>query len=231
MKKIFVLASFIAVFSMNSTSFAQSKNDSTSWKNITLGPFFMPGASTEAGTVVIGAKSQTMLFSWSAGLEACFPLSPNFAVQLSVGYDSRAIGFYSSNTSSSDFTNYKFNYFSIRPELRMGAFLIGLGIGLPVSADTTQGGAGRASNVGASNMNLLLEARVGATSALFTAENGNVLRFLISASYGLNQITDQQLSQGFATTPVANPDKAKNNGPFGTLQLGFAYEFNLSPHS
>jgi hypothetical protein len=231
MKKTFVLAAIIAVFSLNSTLFAQSRNDSTNWKDITLGPLIMPGASTNAGNVATGGKSQTMLFSWSAGLVSCFPLTPNFAIQLSACYDSRGVGFYDP-ANSDNFANYKFNYFSIRPELRLGAFLIGLGIGIPVGADTTSGGNVHPTTVGSTNMNLLLEARVGATSPLFTAENGSVLRFLISASYGLTQIIDNSSDQGQSLQPSFGVnDKTKYNGPFGTIQLGFAYEFNLSPHS
>jgi hypothetical protein len=223
MKRFSVFVFCIVTFAITSSPRCQSAVGSDSWKNVTLGPFFMPGASVEAGTVATGAKTN-MQFSWCLGAVSCFPFSPSFGLQLAVCYDDRAVGFYDQNNSN-NYINYTFSYFSLRPEFMIGDFLIGLGIGIPVGASTTAGGTETAPTLGSSSMNPLIEGRIGASIPVVVADNGNSLRFMIDGSYAFSQITSGPLQPAYGST-----DKTKNNGPFGTLQLGFAYLFNLNPH-
>ena len=222
MKKLLVLVFCIATFGLISTARSQAGADNDSWKNITLGPMFMPGASVEAGTVATGAKTN-MQFAWCLGAVSCFPFSPSFGLQLALCYDDRAVGFYDQNNSN-NYVNYTFSYFSLRPEFMMGDFLIGLGLGVPIGASTSQQNE-TAPSLGASSMNFLIEGRIGASIPVVVADNGNSLRFIINGSYAFSQITNGPLEPAFGST-----DKTKNNGPLGTLQLGFAYLFNLNPH-
>jgi hypothetical protein len=222
MKKFSVLAFCIVTFGIISVTRSQTAG-ADSWKNVTLGPFFMPGASANAGSVANGAKTDVADFSWSLGAMADIPFSPSFGLQLSACYDSRAVGFYDQK-SSNNYVDYSFSYFSIRPEFMIGDFLIGLGLGIPVGASTTQQNEPTPS-IGASNMNFLIEGRIGASIPVVVADNGNSLRFIVDASYAFSQITTAPLAPAFGST-----DKTDNNGPLGTLQLGFAYMFNLNPH-
>src|SRR5579872_84658 len=137
MKKFPVLVTFIAVLTIH--TMARGQDTDQSWKNVTLGPMFMPGASINAGSVAEGYKTGAQ-FSWCAGAVSIFPLSPNFGVQFAACYDSRGVQF-SDQSNSNNYVDYTLNYFSLRPEFAIGDFLIGLGLGIPVGSSATGGGA------------------------------------------------------------------------------------------
>jgi hypothetical protein len=228
MKNTILLVALL--FSFISSTHAQeafTPAASDTWKDIKLGPMFMPGISANAGSVANGTKTDAVDFSWAAGVVADFPFSPNLGLQFGLGYDNRTVGFHDQATADTSIT-YTFSYFSLRPELRIGDFLIGLGIGIPVGASTTASSDAAVMNksqtFGASNMNVLLEGRVGAAIPVIQAANGNELRFLISASYAFSQIVSSPLLPSDGAT-----NKTDNSGPLATLQLGFAYLFDLNP--
>ncbi len=196
--------------------------------DIKLGPMFMPGISANAGSVANGTKTDAVDFSWAAGVVADFPFNPNLGLQFGLAYDNRTVGFHDQATADTSIT-YTFSYFSLRPELRVGDFLVGLGIGIPVGASTTASSdatnLNKAQTFGASNMNVLVEGRIGAAVPVIQAANGNELRFLVSASYAFSQIVSSPL------LPSDNSkNKTDNSGPLATLQLGFTYLFDLNPH-
>jgi len=230
MKKFSVLAFCIFTFAITLYSRGQSISSNDSWKNVTLGPFFMPGASANAGSVANGTKTDAADFSWSFGAMADFPFSPGLGLQVGLGYDARAVGFKDQKYSDTT-VGYTFNYFSIRPEFRIGDFLIGIGLGIPVGASTNASAQADATpqntpqSLGASNMNILIEGRIGASIPVIQAENGNQLKFIVDASYAFGQITSMALVPNDNTQ-----NKTENSGPIATLQLGFAYLFNLNPH-
>jgi hypothetical protein len=219
MKKFPILVAVLMVFGSTSLAFGQDNADA--WRNVTLGPMFMPGASINAGSVADGTKTGAQ-FSWCLGAVSIFPLSPNFGVQLAACYDSRGVEF-SDQSNSSNFIDYTLNYFSLRPEFTIGDFLIGLGLGIPVGSSATGGGIYSSfhDNIGASSMNFLLEGRLGATIPVVTSQTGNTLRFIIEGSYAFSKITSNSVSGA--------SDDSKNNGPIAGLQVGFAYLFNLNP--
>src|SRR5665213_2600199 len=126
MKNFPILATLIIALSISHNARGQDTSDA--WKNVTLGPMFMPGASINAGSVADGYKTGAQ-FSWCAGAVSIFPLSPNFGVQFAACYDSRGVQF-SDQSNSSNYVDYSLNYFSLRPEFTIGDFLIGLGLGL-----------------------------------------------------------------------------------------------------
>jgi hypothetical protein len=223
-----LLALFLGLLSTAHAQSTISLTGEDSWKDIKLGLMFMPGVSANAGSVANGTKTDAADFSWALGAQAEFPFSTSAGLQLGLCYDNRAVGFHDQKTSDTSIA-YSFSYFSLRPELRVGDFLIGLGIGIPVGASTSPSAAATNMNklqsLGASSMNILLEGRIGATVPIVQAANGNELRFLISASYAFTQIVSSPL------LPSDNSqNKTDNSGPLATLQLGFAYLFDLNPH-
>ncbi len=210
-----------------STAYAQGTAED-SWQDIKVGPMIMPGISANAGSVAKGTKTDAVDFSWAAGVIADFPFSPNLGLQFGLGYDNRTVGFHDQATADTSIT-YTFSYFSLRPEFRIGDFLIGVGIGIPVgastnaSADATEMNKGQ--TLGASSMNVLVEGRIGAAIPVLQSPNGNELRFLISGSYAFSQIVKSPLLPSDGA--INNSD---NSGPLATLQLGFTYLFDLNPH-
>src|ERR1700733_3738606 len=226
MKTFTVLAFCLVVFGLTSSARSQAALGSDSWKNVTLGPMFMAGASANAGSVSNGTKTDAVDFSWSVGALAAFPFSPNLGLQVGLCYDTRAVGFHDQATTDTSI-GYSFQYFSIRPEFRIGDFLIGLGLGIPVGTTTTPSNDATALNksqtLGSSNMKTLLEVRIGAAIPVIQADNGNQLKFIVDASYDFSQIADKSLLPNDNNTQ----NNTDNNGPYGTLQLGFAYMFNL----
>ena len=229
MKKTTILLALL--FGFLSTAHAQTANTPAApdtWKDIKLGLMFMPGLSSNAGSVANGTKTNAINFSWALGAMADFPFSPNAGLQFGLCYDNRSVEFHDQKSSDTSIA-YTFSYFSLRPELRVGDFLIGLGIGVPVGASTTASTAATNMNklqsFGSSNMNLLVEGRIGAAIPIVQAANGNELRFLISASYAFSQIVSSPLYPSDGST-----NKTENSGPLATLQLGLAYLFDLNPH-
>jgi hypothetical protein len=197
------------------------------WKDIKLGAMFMPGLSSDAGSVANGTKTNAINFSWALGALADFPFSPSAGLQFGLCYDNRSLEFHDQKTADTSIA-YTFSYFSLRPEFRIGDFLVGLGIGIPVGASTSPSTAAtnlnKLQSFGSSNMNLLIEGRVGAAVPIVQAANGNELRFLINASYAFSQVVSSPLYPSDGST-----NKTENSGPLGTLQLGFAYLFDLNP--
>ena len=231
MKNTTILLVLAVLFGFISSAHAQTATapmQTSPSSDIKLGLEFTPGLSSNAGSVANGTKTNAVNFSWALGAMADFPFSPNSGLQFGLCYDNRSVEFHDQKTSDTSIA-YTFSYFSLRPEFRIGDFLIGLGIGVPVGASTTASTAAtnmnKSQTFGSSNMNLLLEGRIGATVPVVQAANGNELRFLISASYAFSQIVSSPLYPSDGST-----NKTENSGPLATLQLGFAYLFDLNQH-
>ena len=206
---------------------AQSNSDST-WKDIKLGPMFEAGGSVNAGNVANGAKTN-FGFAWNADAAAVFPLAPRIAIDAVLGYDSRSISFYKQDDQNFKY-DYNFNYFAIRPGLLIGAFSVGLGLGIPLGYSVTvQQGANQpttSSSIGATAMNLLLEVRLGAMVPLIESPNGD-LNFLVEGTYSFNNLVSNGPLPYY--DPKAGASSSSNNGPLATLQFGFSYLFDLNP--
>ncbi|HET6401061.1 MAG TPA: hypothetical protein VFH95_06635 [Candidatus Kapabacteria bacterium] len=227
MKKFSVLVAIIAVCGINRVASGQDSAAANAWKSALAGPFFEGGGAVSAGNVASGAKTN-FLFAWATGARGVFPLAPNIALSAALGYDARSIEYYKQDDQNFKF-DYTFDYFAIRPGIQLGDFSLGLGLGIPLGYSVTvQQGAGQSSktsSIGASGMNFLLELRLGAAVPLIQNENGQ-LQFLVEASYAFNHLV--------ANGPLSyygpgTQSSASNNGPLATLQLGFAYLFNLNP--
>jgi hypothetical protein len=221
MKYIAVLFAFLGVaFSAHAQSTGSAPSEP--WKNITLGPLFSAGAAVDAGTVAKGSKTN-YAFAFSAGADVDFPVTPNFAANLALAYDARSINFHDQNTDANK-VDYTFGYFEIRPELRFSGFMIGLGIGVPVSASATGGGTVTSPAIGSSAMNTLFEVRLGGMIPVVESNTGS-LDFTIEGSYAFTKIVSTGAPLAFSGTSTSTSD---NNGPLASVQLGVKYLFDLT---
>jgi hypothetical protein len=219
-----LLFGFIATAHAQGTSGLTAEN---TWQDIKIGPLFSGGEAVNAGTVANGAKTGTA-FAFSAGADADFPLTQSIAFNLAVAYDARGINFYQQNATS-NIVHYNFGYFEFRPEFRFSAFLLGIGVGIPVSASSSVSGnisPQTATSVGSSNMNLLFELRLGAAIPIVQSSSG-VLNLTIEGAYAFTQITNGAL------TPYninVTPATSNSNGPLASAEIGFQYLFDLTSH-
>jgi hypothetical protein len=227
MKKIPVLVVLLMAVSICSTARAQDSAATDAWKNVFAGPFFEGGGAVNAGNVAEGAKTN-FLFAWAAGARGVFPLAPNIAFTAALGYDARSVEFYKQDDQNVK-DDYTFNYFAIRPGMQLGDFSLALGLGVPLGySDDIQQRAGesiKTTSVGASGMDFLIELRLGAAIPLIQNENGQ-LQFLVEASYAFNHLVDNGPLYYYGP---GTQSSVSNDGPLATLQLGFAYLFNLNP--
>lgn len=220
MKKLLYLLVLSAALGTN--AFAQSSNPTPMtmtppYKVLTVGPMATFGGAVSAGSVDQGFKT-TFKEAFSFGALGYYAVNEVTAFSLGLAYDARKINFHAQDNVDF-YTNSQFNYFMIEPGLRLSAFTIGLGIGLPMAGSfTTQAAAGVPSTSGdikTDHLNTLVEGRIGAAIPVAESDGGD-LRFLINASYPFTQIYDN-LGE-------------KSNGPLASLQLGLSYQFNLMPN-
>ncbi len=215
-------------FLLLSASIAHAQTSDTAavpepWKDIRLGPIFSAGAAANAGTVAEGSKT-AYAFAFSAGAIADYPLNQNIAFDLGLAYDARGINFHDLRSDSNK-VDYTFGYFNIRPEFRFSGFLIGVGIGIPVSFSANGGGTAKAPALGASAMTTLFELRLGGTIPIIQSDLGE-LDFTVDGSYAFSSIvSDANGPLPYSGTSTNHTD---NNGPLATAEIGLKYLFNLT---
>jgi hypothetical protein len=221
---------FVILFGWLPSAYAQSANiyklvPGDSARSIKFGEFVSAGECFNTGAVSVGVESLPG-FAFSAGVDAGFPLTRDISLSVALGYDARHINFEQIGYSPSE-VNYNFNYIAIRPELSYSGLLIGVGIGLPVSSGVDGPGTnGSPANLGTSDMNILIELRLGACIPLLRTASG-VLDLTVDGSYALTQIASSELTPAGATK---TPATSLNNGPLVTAELGLQYLFDLNLH-
>ena len=149
-----------------------------------------------------------------------YPWSEQIALDLTVGYESRGVNFHdqSVDTGGIDFT---YGYLIIRPEFRLGGFIVGLGLGLPMAASTQESGIALSGGPTSSDMGFLVEGRIGGDIPLVTGDKGQ-LHLLIGAAYPFTKL--------LSSKSLDPSDNSKNNGPVASLQMGLTYLFDLNSH-
>jgi hypothetical protein len=133
---------------------------------------------------------------------------------------------------------YAASYIALRPELNIGGFTIGLGIGLPIGASATLNGYGSTTPstppyaITTSDLNMLLEGRAGAAVTLNEGDKGQILQLLVQGSYGFNTLIKKDAFPAPVTVGPAtfSYDATMNNGPLATVEIGVSYLFDLTPH-
>ncbi|SRR5579884_1717766 len=183
-----------------------------------LGPLFTAGAAVNAGDVLNGTKTSPG-FACAPGALFDFTYTRNVGFDLGIAYDARTVNFHNQANSSVG-VDYSFGYISLRPELRFGGFLIGVGLGLPIAVSTTASNGAIAPKVGVGDVNSLFEGRIGGLVELFRSDLGT-LDFMVEGSYSF--------SRNLNSTWFHGTDQTKNNGPLATAEAGFTYLFDLLP--
>jgi hypothetical protein len=222
---VVLLFGFISVTHGQGTASLTAEN---TWQDIKIGPLFTGGASVNAGSVGNGSKTGDD-FAWSLGADADFPITQNFSFNLTLAYDARGINFYD-QALTSDVANYTFGYLAIRPELRFSDFLLGVGVGLPITASETNNVAiNPQTPVTTSSMNVLFEIRLGAAIPILQSSSG-VLNFTIEGAYAFTQIVSKGPLAYYSSSVNPAVPSTSNNGPLATGEVGFQYLFDLTPH-
>jgi hypothetical protein len=220
-----ILFSFVSSVHAQGTAALTAEN---SWQDIKIGPLFSGGASVDAGTIGNGSKTGDE-FAWSLGADADFPITQNFAFNLALAYDARGINFYNQATTS-DVANYNFGYLVLRPEFRFSDFLIGVGVGLPISASETNNVAiNPQTAVSTDSMKVLFEIRIGAAVPILQSSSG-VLNLTIEGAYAFTQIVSNGPLAYYSSNVKPVVPSTSNNGPLATGEIGIQYLFDLTPH-
>ncbi len=211
----FVLLSTSAFRATAQTAFVQGQDGLMDLK---AGPLITAGAAANAGDVASGSKTSPG-FAYTPGALLDFTYTRNVGFDLGVVYDARTINFHDQANSNLG-VNYNFGYISLRPELRFSGFLIGVGLGLPVSVSTTALGGAATPNLKPGDVNALFEGRIGGIVELLRSDLGT-LNFHVEGSYAFSKNIESAWFHG--------ADATLNNGPLATAELGISYLFDLTP--
>jgi hypothetical protein len=198
--------------------------DAPAWKHFRIGPAITAGASVNAGPVAEGWKTSPQ-FALSVDALGNIPLIPEISLDLSVGYNLRAINFHDQADPDHNKFNYSMSYAVLQPEFVLKGFTVGFGLGIPVSGSydytyklpsTTKEGS-----LATGAMTTQFEIRLGGDIPIVESDAGKFL-VLIRGAYSLSDIFSHDAPFGTLT---------KNNGPLATLQMGFSYLFDFTkPH-
>jgi hypothetical protein len=192
---------------------------------IVIGPLLSGGACFNTGIVAADINTSPGL-DVSAGADAEFPLTRSISLSLALAFDARSVNFQQNGNNASE-VNYNFDYIVLRPELSFEGFLIGAGVGIPVSSGVSgPGTAGAPVTFGTSAMNILVELRIGTCIPVMRSTSG-VLDLTIEGAYALTQIASSELTPAGAT---GTPATSINNGPLVTAEIGLQYLFDLTSH-
>ena len=194
-------------------------------KRIMVGPEFLAGPCAFIGTIPNGLKTD-MRFAFETGILSYINITPSFGFTLGLAYDGRGMNFHDQNNSS-ELTNTVINYFSIQPGLKFKDFTLGVGIGIPFGGNYASEGvtapAMASGNLNASDMNTLVELRIGGMVPIVESESGD-FRFMINGSYPLTKTFGSTSALALAQRHNPNPQ----DGPVATLTAGFGYLFGVS---
>ena len=220
MKKTFIGLFFL--FSCFTTTFIRGQSKflpgQDGLMDLKAGPFMIAGAAANAGKVATGSKTSPA-FAYSPGAIIDFTYTKNVGFDLSVVYDARTVNFHNEDNSNVG-VDYTFGYVALRPELRFGGLLIGVGLGMPVSVTTSASSGAVAPKVSTGDMNALFEGRLGGTAELVKTKTGK-LNFIAEVSYAFSKNLNDSWFHG--------ADATNNNGPLATGELGLSYLFDLYP--
>jgi len=203
-----MLASF-SVTRAQSNGTANGENRNTG-ESLSIGPAFSLGQGFLLGSLGAGWQT-TSRFTWSAGAIASYSIVEGLSLDLGLAYDVR--GVYIADSSPRVTFENKYRYLSIRPAVSFGGFFIGAGLGIPLGSTIIQGDqlATYAPVEGStSDMNMLIEARIGLSIPLLQSDFGE-LHIMLAGSYGFTRIVNNL------------PDNTVNNGPLATISVGATY--------
>lgn len=135
------------------------------------------------------------MFSYRAGIDATYPITPVISASLGLGLEKRAVNFRWFRDPMV-WEGRSVNYFTISPGFNFSAFHIGMNIGFPTGGTRTwQNGTDARENAleldaTADSLNVLLEPRIGAVIPVYS----NKLAWFgitVMAGYSLNSLSDR----------------------------------------
>jgi hypothetical protein len=213
--------SLISVFLCVVITVSHAQDATPEWKHLRVGPMFTAGASVNAGDIAQGWKTSPK-FSYSIGALLDLPLTPNISADLTVGYNARSINFHDQANPDKRKYDYTFGYAVLQPEFRFSSFILGFGVGMPISGNEDYIPAVDAQpvsrSISAGSLGTLFEIRLGADIPIMESETGK-LAVLIHGAYALTKNYTTNSPFGSLT---------ENNGPLATLQAGVCYLFDFT---
>ena len=209
---------FLCSFAIRSNAQSEFVQGQDGLMDLKAGPLFTAGTSVNAGDVATGSKTSPG-FAYTPGALIDFTYTRNVGFDLGVVYDARTINFHD-QTNTNLGVDYTFGYISLRPELRFDGFLIGVGLGLPVSVNTSASGGAANPTIHTGDVKALFEGRIGGNIELLQTQAGT-LNLLVEASYAFSKNLESSWFHG--------GDATRNNGPLVTTEAGLCYLFDLTP--
>ena len=179
------------------------------------GPSVTLGQAYQVGTLAAGWTSSPQL-SWSLGALGDYLVTDGLSIDFECAFDVRNT--YLSDTTARGTTNGTYRYLSLRPQLNLGSFLIGFGVGIPLGCTVLISNAisTQTATITSGDMDFLIEARAGLSIPVLQNDDGE-LRILLGGAYGFTRILKSSIGA----------DHAVNNGPLATISAGVSYLFTL----
>ena len=184
--------------------------------SVNVGPMALAGVALSTGSITPGMKTTPGL-AYAPGALIDFTYSRTVGFELGMAYDSRTTTFHNVADPGS-VIDYTFGFITLRPELRVDGFLVGVGLGLPVTVSTTVRSGASVPAVRLADVNPLFEGRVGGMVEL-TSNRVGTLDLLVEGSYAFSRNLTDAWFHG--------TDETRNNGPIATVELGVCYLFNF----
>ncbi len=210
----------------------ESKPDEIKVSNKTysfyVGPYF--GAKASVSTNVSGGRKVGVAMGFpDAGVSVVLPFfrDRRRGMQVNFGYESYAyITKPEKNADDANTIKEKYAYINISPMLHVSGFIVGLNIGIPVSASASNLAGGDEIVYTAENTEMLslistnIEAKVGFNIPIINLKTG-MLNFNIVATYALTGYYKD------ADTYKFSDSKMEFNPIPAGLHLGFSYLFKI----
>jgi len=170
-------------------------------------------------------KVSPSVFSYHAGVDATYPLTPIVGASLGLGLDSRGTK-YAWFDDKNMWEIRRVNYFTITPAVQLSAFYVGLNIGFPVGGSRTwqnySGERERSQELDSKDDSLLtmIEPRIGAVIPLLEEEIG-WLGLSVTAGYNLSEMSEKG---DFLPAPSVTEQSATQAV---SLHLGLTWQFGI----
>lgn len=210
---VFTVATLLTAVILIPCANGQDFSDRTSRSGLTIGPEFLPGASLTFAPPE-GSKLAPV-FAWRGGVSATYSLTETIDASLQMGFDSRGTELYP-NDLPEYWERSRVMYFGFFPNFVLNKFNIGMNIGFPVSASTTDWKGTSRNLKSREDLPVLLEARIGMVLPLYENETG-WLALVFGGGASLSRLID------YPDIPLLD----EGDWHMASGHLGVRYEFAI----